>query len=105
MKLMPVIVAMARSDATDDELRAAAVTVLARVSRITPVLEMLLGIAAGDSKRSWRTASIPPTQTQLAALAGLIQAWPDDRRAAAVIRQAAATGAPEVRQLVKGARR
>jgi hypothetical protein len=103
--LLPVVVALARSEATDDELRAAAITVLARASRIEPVLELLLGIAAGDGRRSWRASTTPATQTQLAALAGLIHAWPNDRRAAAVIRRAAANGAPEVLQLVKGGRR
>jgi hypothetical protein len=102
--LVPVMMALARSDAADDEARAAAVTVLARASRTAPVLELLLGIASGDGKRSWRSSSIAPSETQLAALAALMHAWPHDRRAVAVIRQAAANGAPAVRQLVKGGR-
>jgi hypothetical protein len=96
--IAPALLELAGQDTLDDQLRASAVRALVRVSATSEVLELLLRISSGDAGWTrWRPKLPGTSETLLAALAALARRWPDDRRAAAVLRRAARSVEVEVR--------
>jgi hypothetical protein len=96
-EVVPRLMALAGQENLNDELRASAVKALIRQAPTPAVLELLLGITGGDATFSlWR--ALPPTsQTLLTALTGLARHWPQERRAASVLRRAVKSAEPAVR--------
>jgi len=100
--ILPRLIALASQENLDDELRASAIRVLVRQGAVPAVLELLLSITGGDATFSlWR--ALPPTsQTLLAALSGLARHWPQEGRAASVLRRAIKSPEPVVRAAAAG---
>jgi hypothetical protein len=100
--IVPRLMALAGQENLNDELRASAIKALIRQATTPAVLELLLRITGGDATFSlWR--ALPPTsQTMLTALAGLARHWPQEPRAASVLRRAVKSAEPAVRAAATG---
>jgi HEAT repeat protein len=93
---------IAARETLDGELRAAAIDALVRGSRSRPTLEVLLRIAAGDARLPWWPARQPTRSRAVAgALRALATHWPDEPRAVALLRRAAASPDHEIRLAAK----
>jgi hypothetical protein len=96
------LLALADSTTLPDQVRALAVKALVRIAQGPETLAVLLRVASGEVRLIlWRT--LPPTsETLLAALTALATTWPDDRRAAAVLRRARRSADAAVRRAASG---
>jgi len=95
---------LATRDALDDQLRAAAVEALVRCSRHPQTLDVLMRVACRDGRPGWWPARLAPSQAVVAALTALSTYWPDEPRAAALMRRAASSANLEIRLAAKAAK-
>jgi len=100
----PRLIGLARQDSLDDTLRAAALDALVRVSRNAETRDLLLEVAAHDTRRLRWAPHEAGGQVVVTALAALAAHWPHDPRVVPILRRAAASRDPGIRLAATEAR-
>jgi hypothetical protein len=102
-RAVPALLELAARDTLDDDLRGAALRALGTLRRDSRALELLLKFAPPETRRLFWSTQTAKSQSSLAALAALAAAWPEEPRAAAVLKRAAGSRDEAVRRAAGGA--
>lgn len=91
------LLVLAAQEALADDLRALAIQALVRASRSEETLQLLLQLATRTTRRLRWPARDSASRTSLAALGALAACWPQNAKAAAIVRRAAAAAERDAR--------